>query len=84
MRSIGRMVAMSAAAVAMVAGGATLAQAQTEGQHTTTCATEDACIKLRNITQHNGYDVSEVFWRDPEATCPPEGSCGGGWQFLWD
>jgi hypothetical protein len=84
MRSIGRMVAMGAAAVAVVAGGATVAQAQTEAIHTTTCATQDECIKLQNITRHNGYTVSDVWYRDPDSTCAPEWPCALGWQFQWE
>lgn len=83
MRAFGRMLAMGAAAAAVVVGGATVAHAQTEAEHTTTCATEDACIKLMNITRHNGYQVSDVWYRDPDTTCAPEWDCAYGWQFQW-
>ncbi|WP_405061530.1 hypothetical protein OG474_07740 [Kribbella sp. NBC_01505] len=83
MRSIGRMVAMGGVAVALITGGAAAAQAS-EPWHTTACgADKDKCINLRNISQHNGFVVTDLFWLDPEATCTPETSCGGGWQFQW-
>lgn len=84
MRSIGRMVAMAAAAVAVVAGGATVAQAQTQTIHTVTCATQDECIQKQNVYRHYGYAVSDVWYHDPNSTCVPEWPCAPGWQFQWE
>ena len=87
MKSIGRMVAMGGAAVAVVAvvaGGATVAQAQTQSIHTVTCATQDECIQKHNVFRHYGYAVSDVWYRDPDSTCAPEWPCAPGWQFQWE
>ncbi|MFI6828775.1 hypothetical protein ACIBG5_16840 [Kribbella sp. NPDC050241] len=84
MRSIGRMVAMGAAAVAVVAGGATVAQAQTQTIHTLTCASQDECIQKQNVYRHYGYAVSDVWYQDPNTTCAPEWPCALGWQFQWE
>ncbi|MBP2354634.1 hypothetical protein JOF29_005744 [Kribbella aluminosa] len=43
MRAIGRVMVMGAA---VVFGGAAVARAQAEAEHTTTCAIQDACLKL--------------------------------------
>ncbi|MFI5732403.1 hypothetical protein ACIA49_19945 [Kribbella sp. NPDC051587] len=83
MRTIGRMVGIAAASVALVASGAVVAQAQDGPHHTYTCATQDECESARLTYRHYHYPVSEVWYRDPDSTCAPEWPCAPGWQFQW-
>jgi len=85
MRTIGRLMGMGTASVALAISGAAVAQAQPQGapHHTYTCATQAECESARLTYMHYQYPVSEVWYRDPDSTCAPEWPCAPGWQFQW-
>jgi len=70
------------AAAATTSANATPASAQESGR--TWCGVAyDPCIQAQNITRHNGFQVSPLYWAGTDNTCVPGHECNGYWFDWW-
>lgn len=44
----------------------------------------DPCVQALNITRHNGFQTSPLYWAGTDNTCIPEHTCNGYWFDWWE